>query len=64
MQKFCSIDASNEPGVYWRTTLERALFMLQMVTAGNGKSLIDVETAARVMITGDNDHFSYTFDMK
>lgn len=38
--------------------------MLQMVTAGNGKSLMDEATAASVIITGDAVHFSYTFEMK
>lgn len=38
--------------------------MLHTVTAGNGKSVIDVLLASNVTITGEADHFSYTFDMK
>lgn len=38
--------------------------MLQMVIAGNGKSVIDVAVAPIVTITGEAVHFSYTLEMK
>lgn len=34
-----------------------------MVTAGNGKSVIDVLEAPIVTITGVADHLLYTFEM-
>lgn len=42
---------------------KKPLLILHIVTAGNGKSVIDVLIAPNVTITGDADHFSYTFDM-
>lgn len=38
--------------------------MLHTVIAGNGNSEIDVETGFNVIITGDEDHFNQTFEMK
>lgn len=63
-QKFCNKPASKEPFWNFRTTDERARFILQIVTAGNGTSVICVDRALIATTTGDEDHFSYTFDMK
>lgn len=42
----------------------KPLFKLQMVTVGNGISVIDVLFALNVTMIGVLDHLTYTFDMK
>lgn len=41
-----------------------AWFMLQMVIAGNGISVMTVATGSSVIISGDVDHVSQMSDMK
>lgn len=64
VHKLCTIEYSSLLLLNCWTELFRAWFILHIVTAGNGKSVTDIDNEFNVIITGDADHLIQTFDIK